>query len=461
MNLLKQSFAILVMSALCSSFFFTNNTAQAEDWPQWFGPNRQGVWNETGILDKFPKEGPRKLWEVAVGGGYAGPATAKGKVYITDRVLDQGVADHANLFSRTNSKGKERLICFSQESGKTIWEFSYPCHYTMSYPCGPRCTPAIQGNRVIFLGAMGDINCLDAATGKLIWNKSFPKDYQAPIPVWGFASHPLIYQGMVITLVGPKKVAVAFDLETGVEKWSALTLQNPAAEIGYAPPMVFDFAGKKTLVIWHSESVNGLDPASGNALWTYPFRLKANLSIPTPRAVGNHLLLSSFYNGSVLLEITENQPKVIWKSNGRGEQPGQTDSLHAIMSTPIIQGEYFYGVCSYGQLRCLRLENGKRVWEDLTATGSQKEPVERWANAFLIPHGDRFFLFNEKGDLLISRLTPEGYKEIDRAHLIEPTGVAPAGGVNRKIVWSHPAFSQGHIFVRNDKKLVCFSLKKE
>ena len=106
---------------------------------------------------------------------------------------------------------------------------------------------------------------------------------------------------------------------------------------------------------------------------------------------------------------------MLWKGNGRGEFPKQTDALHSVMCTPYIKDGYIYGVCSYGQLRCLKEATGSRVWEDLRATGRVKEPTERWANAFLTPQGDRCFLFNEKGDLIIAQLTPKGYDEIDRA----------------------------------------------
>jgi hypothetical protein len=130
------------------------------------------------------------------------------------------------------------------------------------------------------------------------------------------------------------------------------------------------------------------------------------------------------------------------------------------MSTPFIQNEHIYGVCSYGELRCLSLKDGKRLWSDLKASGAGDEP-ERWANAFIVAQGERFFLFNEKGDLIIANLTPRGYKEIDRAHILDPTGQLSGGFSSaRKIVWSHPAFAQRAIFARNDKEIVAVSLAK-
>jgi outer membrane protein assembly factor BamB len=124
------------------------------------------------------------------------------------------------------------------------------------------------------------------------------------------------------------------------------------------------------------------------------------------------------------------------------------------MCTPFLEDGYIYGVCSYGQLRCLKMETGERVWETLQATTSG-EPV-RWANAFIVKNGDRFFLFNEKGDLIIAKLSPRGYEEISRAHLLEPTNK----DCGRPVVWSHPAFANRHVYARNDKEIICVDLAR-
>jgi outer membrane protein assembly factor BamB len=430
----------------------------ADDWPQWLGEKRDGVWRETGILEKFPPAGPRVLWRKKIGGGYAGPAVASGLVYVTDRVLDPGQADPANPFNRANSRGKERILCLRADTGKIVWEDAFPCRYTMSYPCGPRATPVVAGGKVYFLGAMGDLRCYDAVTGKSLWAKNLVKDYGARVPLWGFSAHPLVDGDLLYSLVGKDPAVVAFDRSTGKEKWRALELES--AEIGYCPPMIYTFGGKRQLIVWHPESVNGLDPATGKVLWTHEWRIQSNLTIPTPRQAGDRLFLTAFYNGCRLLQIKGDSAKEVWRSRGRGEQPNLTDKLHSIMSTPVIQGDHIYGVCSYGQLRCLSLEDGKREWSDLTATGAGNTPV-RWANAFLVPNGDRYFLFNEKGDLVIARLTPRGYEEIDRAHILDPTGQLGGGGrfgPARKIVWMHPAFAGKTLFARNDREIVAVSL---
>jgi outer membrane protein assembly factor BamB len=448
------------------AFFSWPDLCFSADWPQWLGPKRDGIWNEDGILTKFPKDGPKILWTSPLGGGYAGPAIANGRVFVTDRQISEGQNESDNLFARANSEGKERLLCLDASNGKPIWEFSYPCTYKMAYPCGPRCTPVVTDTLVYFLGAMGDLYCLDVKTGKPVWNKSFTKDYNAPVPVWGFSAHPLLDGNKLICLVGPKKVAVAFDAKTGKELWGSLELEKAESEIGYCPPVIFQIGtnnNNRHLIIWHSESLNGLDPETGKLLWSEPFRLKANLSISTPKLVDNKILISSFYNGSMLVEVDpeKKSSKLVWKGKGRGETPKQTDGLHSIMSTPFIENGYIFGVCSYGELRCIKLSDGERVWENLSATGSQNEPIERWGNAFLIKHNKNFFIFNEKGDLIISELSPSGYKELDRSHLIDPTGIAPTGGTKRKIVWTHPAFADKKIFLRNDKEIKCYSLAQE
>ena len=433
---------------------------RGDDWPQWLGPQRDGVWRETGILDKFPKGGPKVRWRVPTGGGYAGPAVANGKVFVADRVLAPGSKDPDNPFSRTNSEGVERVTCLDDATGDVVWRHTYPCKYGMSYPCGPRCTPVVAGGKVYSLGAMGDLYCLDAATGKVVWSKNFMKDYSAPLAVWGFAASPLLDGDKLICLVGGKaSIVVAFDKDNGTEKWKALSFEKGQTELGYCPPMIYKVGGVRQLIIWHPEAVNSLDPETGKVYWSEKFMLKANLAIPTPRLDGDKLLISSFYNGSRLYKLDSEKPGAtqVWASRGAGEMPRLTDNLNCIMSTPFVRDGYIYGVCSYGELRCLKLEDGSRVWQDMRATGSQKEPNERWANAFLVPQGDRWFLSNEKGDLIIAKLSPEGYEEIDRAHILEPTSKI----TGRMVVWSHPAFANRSMYMRNDKEIVCVSLAKE
>jgi len=333
--------------------------------------------------------------------------------------------------------------------------------YAVSYASGPRTTPLVDGDRVYTLGTMGDLLCLDTKDGKVLWSKNLPKYYKVEVPQWGFAGHPLLDGDHLICLVGGEgSVAVAFDKMTGKEVWRALSASEP----GYAPPTMIEVAGKRQLIIWHPQAVNALDPQTGAVHWTFPFtarkdsQLRAGMSIPTPRQDGNHLFLTCFYDGSLMLKLNGTQkPSQFWRSKSRSEQPDGTDALHCVMNTPVIKDGYIYGVCSYGELRCLKADTGQRIWQTHKATVGESL---RWGNAFLVPQGDRFFLFNELGDLIIARLTPKGYEEISRANILMPTNtMAPPAG--RRVIWSHPAFANRSCFARNDQEIVCVSLSAE
>jgi outer membrane protein assembly factor BamB len=171
--------------------------------------------------------------------------------------------------------------------------------------------------------------------------------------------------------------------------------------------------------------------------------VRAALCIGTPRRVGNRLFVTAFYNGPLMVEVAGKTAKVVWR--GKNDSEIKTDGLHSIISTPWMDKTHIYGICSYGQLRCLDAKTGTRLWETFEATGEG-----RWWNAFIVPHEDRYFIHNEQGDLIIANLTPKGYTEISRAKLVAPTRPVR----RRQTIWSHPAFAMKSVFARNDKEIV-------
>jgi len=242
---------------------------------------------------------------------------------------------------------------------------------------------------------------------------------------------------------------VAFNKNSGKEIWRSLKTKEP----GYCPPMIYEINGKRQLIIWHPESINGLNPETGEVYWTFPWKIQSELSVSTPRVwKKDHLFFTAFYNGSLMLDLSSGKPVEVWRSRKVSER--DTDALHSIISTPAVDDENIYGVCSYGELRCLKAATGERLWETLQATTTNNKPT-RWANAFLIRNGDRYFLANEKGDIIIAKLTASGYEEVSRAHILDPINSAPG----RDVVWSHPAFANHSVYMRNDKELVCVELK--
>ena len=318
----------------------------------------------------------------------------------------------------------------------------------------PRATPTVDGERVYVLGAMGALFSFDVATGKVLWAKDFVKDYGTEVPLWGMSGSPLVEGDLLIALVGGREGAklVAFDKATGREVWRALSSEG---EPGYNSPLVVEAAGVRQLIAWHPAAVEGLDPRTGKTYWQEPFEIGLGLTVASPVITRDRLLVSSFFNGSMLLALGGEKPtaRKLWQ--GKSTSEIDTDGLHALMTTPVIDGMTIYGVCSYGQLRALDLETGERLWESLDVVGEKA----RWAAAFIVRHGERYVINNDRGELIFARLTREGYREIDRTELIEPTSPASRRRERGAVHWSHPAYANRHVIVRNDKEIVRADLR--
>jgi outer membrane protein assembly factor BamB len=409
--------------------------ARADDWPQWRGPARDGVWREDGLVDTFAGNQLKLRWRAKIASGYSGPTVADGRVLVTDRLVEP--------------KQTERVHAFDAATGKPLWTHEYDCVYeNVGYTAGPRASVTIDEGRAYALGSMGHLHCLDAASGKVLWSKDCNTEYKIRMPIWGIAAAPLVENDLLIVQIGGEGAClVAFDKRTGKERWRALP-----DNASYSAPIVIEQAGRRVLVCWTGDSVAGLNPSSGEVYWQHPFKpAKMVINIATPVLENNRLFFTSFYDGSLMLALKTDALGVepVWRRSGRDEQ--HTDSLHSIISTPYLEGDYVYGVDSYGELRCLDAKTGERVWESLVPT-----PKSRWSTIHIVRNGKRMWMFNERGELIIAELSPSGYTEISRAKLIEPTRVqlAMRGGV----CWSHPAYANRHVFARNDEELVCASL---
>lgn len=406
----------------------------ADDWPQWRGPNRDGVWKEDGLVTAFHAKRLEPVWQVPVEAGYSGPTVANGRVYVSDRVVEP--------------KQLERIHCFHEETGEVIWSFEYLCPYSIGYKAGPRACITIDQGKAYALGAMGHLHCFDAATGAVLWKRDLNKEYAIRMPIWGIAAAPLIYQNLVILQIGGKDACVvALNKETGQETWTSL--QDRAS---YAAPVLTKQAGQDVVACWTGDSVAGLHPLSGKVHWRIAFPPKnMPIGIATPVLHRNELFVTSFYDGSLMLKLADDKiaAETMWQAVGRSEQ--DTDALQSIISTPVRLGEHIYGVDSYGELRCLEAKTGKRIWEDLTAV-----PKARWANIHFVQNGEKTWMFNERGQLIIGKLSPAGFEEIDRTQLIDPTRVQLAR--RDGVCWAHPAYANRHVIVRNDKVLARFDL---
>ena len=412
--------------------------ARGDDWPQWRGPQRDGVWRETGIIEKFPSNQLAPKWRVEIGAGYCGPTVAAGRVYVMDRIM--------------TPSSTERVHCFDEQTGAKIWSIAYECPYgRIGYPAGPRASVSIDNGKAFALGSTGRLHVFDAASGKVLWQKDLDEEYRIRMPGWGISASPLVHENLVILHIGGEGACVvALNKDTGEEAWRAL---NDRAQ--YSAPIVVQQAGQSVVICWTGDSVAGLAAGSGKVLWRFPWKPRQMpIGVATPVVEKDRVFFTSFYDGSLMLRLLADKPEVekVWQVAGLSER--ETLALHSIIATPVFDNGYVYGTDSYGELRCLDATTGERIWEDLTAV-----PKARWSTIHFVKNGERYFMFNERGELLIGKLSPRGFEEISRAKLLEPTldQLRQRGGV----CWSHPAFANKHIFARNDKELVCVSLAAE
>lgn len=443
------------------SAFVTYSSLHADDWPRWMGPTADGVYRESGVVEKLPDGGLQVAWRTPVAGGYAGPAVVGDRVYLFDYVKTSGEAFN-NPGQRADLMGSERLLCLDAKTGKVIWKYEYECPYSISYPAGPRCTPTVdfaklgdskkktadQG-RVYLLGSEGDLACLNATNGEVLWKRSFKNDFKAPVPIWGFSAHPLVEGDSLYCMVGgPEQTVVAFDKMTGEVQWKALT----ASAAGYCPPSIITVGGVRQLMVWHADAIVGMDLKTGKPYWSVPIKPEYEMSIARPQQEGNLVYASAIRNHSVMFELSDDEPAVneLW----RGE-PKQ--SVYSANSTPLIHRGVIYGTdCNEGSLMAVDTKTGERLWTSFLPTRPQETRRVSHGTAFITQLGDSddFLLMSEIGDLIRAKLTKDGYSETWRYHVLEPTGEA----FGRDVVWSHPAYANGMAYVRNDLELVAVKI---
>jgi outer membrane protein assembly factor BamB len=412
--------------------------ARADDWPQWRGPQRDGVWRETGIVEKFASPTLTPVWTAAVGPGYSGPTVVGDRVYLMDRVKEP--------------EQQERVLCFDRRTGQPLWTRAYACTYRdIDYALGPRSSVTVIDGRAFAYGAMGHAHALDAATGQVLWARDLATEYKAKINTWAVTGAPLVVGDLVIFQAGgpPDACVVALDVKTGRERWRAL--DGPAS---YSAPRLVRLGDREVVLAWTAFWIAALDPATGKVWWKEPYKpanMILNVGDPVLDETGTKLFLSAFYDGARLYALPRDTspPTLLWQRKGVNER--KTDALHSIIMTPFIRGGHIYGIDSYGEMRCLDLATGDRVWEDTTLLANG-----RWATAYFVQHGDRTWITTEKGEIVIARLTPAGFERISSAQFIAPE--TPLRNRTHPIAWAHPAYAHRSLFARNDSTLVCISL---
>jgi outer membrane protein assembly factor BamB len=405
--------------------------ARADDWPQFRGPNRDGVWSETGILESFPGGGLTAVWRAPAGPGFSSPVVAQGRAYLFDAAL-----------SAPNAR--ERVRCFEASSGKPLWSHSYGVHYpewvfTEDNQSGPNATPIVRDGKLYALGQLGDLHCLDALTGDVLWKRDLARDYQ--VKEFSCTPSPLIEGDLLILSIGgkPEASVLALQKSSGAEAWKALDEGQT-----HSSPIVIDAGGKRQLIVWTQASVYSLDPATGKAYWRERLITVADYAVSTPIVHGSWL-----FAAGLMLKLDADKPaaSVLWPDT-------RTVSRRILSntSTAVVLGEHLYSARSSGELVCLEASTGKQVWEAKDVTD-----LKSGASIHLTPNGDSVLLYTDRGELIRARLGAKGYQEISRAKLLEPT--YPFAG--RKVAWPPPAYADRRIFARNDRELICASLAQK
>ena len=391
-----------------------------EDWPRWRGPRGNGTWRAPKLPATWPAEGLQQAWRREIGGGYGGVAVSDGRVFVMDR--------------HRESEDVERVLCFSADDGESLWWHSCPIDYSsVSYDNGPRVTPTVAHDRVYTLGAVGHLLCLDAASGETVWSKDLVDEVDAQVPIWGLSASPLVYKDLLIVHPGgqPNACLIAFDRNTGAERWRSLT---DAA--GYATPILISHLGETQLVAWTPTSVNGLDPATGKSLWSVPFEVNYGTSIASPIFQEGLVLVCSYYDGSKAIRLgsERNQAKQAWHDRR---------NLRGLMMQPLYHDGYAYLLDKRHGLTCLELQTGRKLWDDdnrMTPKGRNPQATMVW-----LGDADRAIVLNSDGDLILVQLSPEGYHEETRANIIGRT-------------WAHPAYAGNCVYARSDTEIVCVVL---
>ena len=419
---------------------------RADDWPEFRGEGRLGVWLETGLLQTFPAHGLKVRWRTPINAGYAGPAVVDGRVFVTDFEATRGM------------RGTERAMALDETTGDPLWTQAWEADYAgIQWEVGPGATPTVDGDRVYVLGRTGTLSALAVDTGEILWRKQYGEDYGVDRMQWGFdwgfASAPLVDGERLICFVGgsPDARVVAFDKMTGEEIWRALPSD---ADLGVAQPIIIEAGGARQLIVWNPDEIASLNPVTGAVYWRQPYVVGGAMTVAVPVQVGAQLFFTTFYDGPMMLTLNQDRPgaTVAWKGSSNSEI--RTEGLHAVLATPIIDGGYIYGICSYGQLRCLNAETGERIWETQDATVERR----RWVSGFMVRNGNRVLLNNDRGELVIARLSPAGYDEISRTHLITPTSAPGNRRELRHVNWVHPAYANKHIYTRNDEEIISLSM---
>jgi outer membrane protein assembly factor BamB len=397
-------------------------SASAADWPQWRGPKRDGISQETGLLKEWPKSGPKLLWEVKdIGSGYSTPAVVGDRLYL---LSNTGMDD-------------EFVEALSIADGKKVWSTrlgKVGPNQGPQYP-GARSTPTVDGPHLYALGSDGDLACLETASGKVVWQKNLRKEFAGRPGFWAYAESPLIDGDVLVCTPGGKEATIAaLSKATGDVIWKAA---SPIADqASYASAIVLEFGGVKQYVQFLQKGLVGVDAKTGKYLWRYDRTAKgSSANIPTPVASAGYVFSGTGLAGAGLVKLV---------SNGGAFEADQvyfTKELPTSIGGAVQIGDYLYGTNTKG-LICSEYTTGKIKWQDKSV-----------GPAAICVAENRLYLHGESGEVALVEVTPEAYREKGR--------FTPAGPLarNKRIKsWAYPVVAGGRLYVRDQEQIWCYDV---
>jgi outer membrane protein assembly factor BamB len=409
-----------VIALAASAAAQSPKTPASGDWPQFLGPDRNGVALATGLLNTWPDDGPKEIWRATGGVGMSGLAVTSGR-----------------LVTLVQKEGQQWLVCLDAENGKPLWQTALAPEYKNPQGDGPRATPTIIGNRVLAYTGEGILVAANLSDGKVAWSHNVVTELRGKVADYGMASSPLVVGDLVIVIAGaPQACVAAYRLVSGERAWAA---GDDAT--GYSSPALLNVGGKSQLVVVTGSSALGLAPESGNILWRYPYKTDYDCNIAMPLAVEGHVLISSGENhGSVLLKLVPQGDKFtieeVWQSQGT------SSVLRSEWQTPILLDGHLYGLDNVGSagtvthLTCLKALTGERVWQQ-----------PRFGKANMIAADGKLIFSSMEGEIVLVGATPEGFQEVGRKQVLGKTRQAPA-------------LAGGLLYLRDDKEIVCLDMKR-
>jgi outer membrane protein assembly factor BamB len=384
-------------------------------WPRFRGANDDGKYAGGGLLERWPEKGPPLLYRRPIGAGWSGFAVGHGRAYTIEQRRD-----------------REVIACYDFETGLELWTHEYEARFSDSAGGpGPRATPTLDGDRVYALGAAGRLSCLNAFTGESLWDVNVRRLFGEPLPAYGAAASPLISRNnVVVTSTGTNGLSViTYEKMTGATGWA--TVRQPQ---GYTSVIEASLLGRRQFINVSGIAVNGLDPDSGEVLWSHPWEPNLQLNNAQPIVVGDdRLFLSSEYGlGCALLQLRRDGDafavEELWKN---------LNMMNKFASSVEIAG-FVYGLHQeQGFLVCLDLETGRTRWRVREEYGCGQ-----------ILHADgKLVVQSEMGELALVRATPEGFEELGRFEAIEGKS------------WNPMAMADGRLLIRNGREMACYDLR--